>query len=160
MAFSGCKTFRLEQYHPAKVSISRYSLLAVSWYETLKYGQCCPAMNWNCCAQESRFQATKRSVICSTVIKGPRFGGPHKQCFEAWKCSHIDCSALLFGGFANSQESRFQDSKRSNMCCAALGSDCSADIYDFCFQDAKRSDMDCFELNGGLFDDCQPPKHG
>ncbi len=65
----------------------------------------------------------------------------------------MDCSALLCGRFADSQESRFQVSKRSNMGCAVLEVDRSADVHEFCFQAAKRSDKVCVELHGCLFDD-------
>ena len=56
--------------------------------------------------------------------------------------SHMSCSPLLYGRFADSQESRFQASKRSNMGNAVLDGGHSADIHEFCFQAAKRSDMD------------------
>ena len=45
---------------------------------TLKYMQCCPARGWFADAQETRFQATKGSEMCSAVIKGPRFGDTQK----------------------------------------------------------------------------------
>ena len=91
--------------------------------------------------------------MSSVVIKGLRFGDSQESCFEAWKRSHMDCSAFLCGRFADSQESRFQVSKRSNMGCADLEGDCSARIHEFCFEAAKRSDMDCVELQMGFFDD-------
>ena len=46
--------------------------------------------------------------MSSEVIKGLRFGDSQESYFEAWKRSHMDCSALLSCRFADSQESRFQ----------------------------------------------------
>ena len=86
--------------------------------------------------------------MSSEVIKGLRFGDSQESYFEAWKRSHMDCSALLCGRFADSQESRFQVSERSNMGCAVLEGDRSADNQEFCFGAAKRSDMVCVELQG------------
>ena len=67
--------------------------------------------------------------MSSVVIKGLRFGDSQESYFEAWKRSHMDCSALLCGRFSDSQESRFQVSKSSNMGCAVLEGDRPADIY-------------------------------
>ena len=53
-------------------------------------------------------------------MKGLRFADTQESCFEAWKSSHMGCSALLCGRFADSQESRFQASKRTNMGSALL----------------------------------------
>ena len=75
--------------------------------------------------------------MCSAVIKELRFANSQESCFEAWKRSHMGCSAPLCGRFYDSQESRFQASKRSNMGSALLEGVCSADIHDFCFQAAK-----------------------
>ncbi len=59
--------------------------------------------------------------MCSAVMKGLRFANNTQEtCFEAWKRSHIGCSAMLCGRFADSQKSRFQASKRSNMGSAVL----------------------------------------
>ena len=43
-----------------------------------------------------------------------------ESCFDAWKRSHMGCSSLLCGRFADSQESRFQALKRSNLGSAVL----------------------------------------
>ena len=53
-------------------------------------------------------------------MKELRFADTQDSCFEAWKSSHMCCSALLCGRFADTQESRFQASKHSNMGSAAL----------------------------------------
>ena len=71
-------------------------------------------------AQESRFQAAKRSEMCSAVMIGLWFPYNHETSFYAWQRSHMGCSSLLYGRFADSQESRFQASKRSNMISAVL----------------------------------------
>ena len=84
--------------------------------------------------------------MCSVFVKGLRFADTQDSCFEAWKRSHMGCSALLCGRFADSQESRFQALKRSNMGSALLEGGRSADIHEFCYQTAKRSDMECLEM--------------
>ncbi len=91
--------------------------------------------------------------MVNVVMKGFRFADTLESCFESWKRSHMACSALLFGRFADSQESRF--SKRSNMSTAVLEGCRSADIHELYFQVAKRSHMYCAEMHGGLFVDCQ-----
>ena len=88
-------------------------------------------------------------------MKGLRFTDTRESCFEAWKHSHMGCSALLCGRFDDSQESRFQASKRSNMGSCFLESGRCADIHEFCFQAANRSDMVCVELQRDLFAVCQ-----
>ncbi len=56
----------------------------------------------------------------SAFIKGPPFGDTKEWFFEAWKRSHMGCSALLCCRFVDFQESRFQDSKRQNIDSAVL----------------------------------------
>ena len=87
-------------------------------------------------------------------MKVLRFADTQESCYEAWKRSHMGCSALLSGRFADSKKSRFQASKRSNMISAVLDGGRSAYIHIFCFQAGKRSDMDCAELQRCLFVHC------
>ena len=70
--------------------------------------------------QEPRFQVTKHPDMRFAVMKGLRFAETQESCFEAWKRSHVCCVALLCGRFVASEESRFQASKRSNMGSAVL----------------------------------------
>ena len=95
--------------------------------------------------------AEKRSEMCSAFMKELRFAYTQELCLEAWKRSHMGCSALLCGRLADSQESRFQASKRSNMGSAVPEVGRSADFQEFCFDAAKRSDMNCVELQRCLF---------
>ena len=67
----------------------------------------------------------------NAVMKGLRFADTQELCFEAWKRSHMGCSALLFGRFAESQESRFLALKRSYTCSAVLEGGRSAFINEF-----------------------------
>ncbi len=69
--------------------------------------------------------------MCSAVIKELRFANSQESCFEAWKRSHMGCSALLCGRFYDSQESHFQASKRSNMGSAVLKVGRSADFPNY-----------------------------
>ena len=57
--------------------------------------------------------------------------GTRETCFEAWKRSHMGCSTVLCGRFADSQESRFQALKCSNMGSHVLEGVCSANIHEF-----------------------------
>ncbi len=84
----------------------------------------------------------------SAVIKGPPFGDTKEWFFEAWKLSHMGCSALLCCRFVDSQESRFQASKRPNIDSALLEDELSPDIHEFCVRAPQRSDMDGVELDG------------
>ena len=86
--------------------------------------------------------------MCSAIIKELRFANSQESCFEAWKRSHMGCSALLCCRFDDSQESRFQASKRSNIGSAVKEVGRSADIHEFCFQGAKRSTMDRVNVQG------------
>ena len=84
----------------------------------------------------------------NVVMKGLRFAYTQESCSEAWKRSHMCCSAQLCVRLADFQESRFQASKRSNMGSDVLEVGRSADIRKFPFQAAKRSEMDCVEIQG------------
>ena len=77
--------------------------------------------------------------MCSAFMKGLRFADTQELCFEAWKRSHLPCSALLCGRFADSQESRFQASESSNKGSAILQGGRSADFsnYDFKLQNVQ-----------------------
>ena len=67
--------------------------------------------------------------MCSEVLKDLQFPNIQEACFEAWKRSHMGCSALLCGRFADSQELRFQASKRSNIGSAVLESGRCVNIH-------------------------------
>ena len=95
--------------------------------------KCCPEIKFIDDSQELRFQAAKRSQMCSAVKKRLWFPYTQESCFDAWKRSHMGCSSLLCGRFVDSQESRFRPSKRSNMSSAVLEGCRSADILEFCF---------------------------
>ena len=89
---------------------------------------------WLADAQESRFQAAKRSEMCSAVMNGLIFANTQESCFETWKCSYMRCSALLCCRFDVSQESCFQASKRSNMGSSVLQGGPSADFPNYYFK--------------------------
>ena len=57
--------------------------------------------------QESRIQVAKTSDMVIAVMKGLRFHGTKKSCFENRKLSHIVFTALLCGQFADVQELGF-----------------------------------------------------
>ena len=46
--------------------------------------------------------------MSNAVLKGLRFADTQESCFEAWKSSHLACSAHLCGRFVDSQKSHFQ----------------------------------------------------
>ena len=50
--------------------------------------------------QESRFQSTKRSNICSAVLEYGRSANIHEFCFQAAKRSDMDCFDVQGGLFA------------------------------------------------------------
>ncbi len=53
--------------------------------------------------------------MVNAVMKGLLFADTQESSFEAWKRSHMGCSNLLCGRYADSQKSRFQTSKLSNI---------------------------------------------
>ena len=55
-----------------------------------------------------RFHAAKRSEMCSVFMKRLGTDDTQDSCFEDWKRSHMGCSALLCGGFADSQNRVFR----------------------------------------------------
>ena len=75
--------------------------------------------------------------------------------FEAWKRSHIGCSALLCGRFDDSQESRFQASKRSNICSAVLQGGRPADFPKSVLKLQYVHIWTVSNCKGGLFYDSQ-----
>ena len=84
----------------------------------------------------------------NAVMKALRFADNQELCFQAWKSSHMSCSALLCCRFADSHESFFQAPKRSNIGSAVLEGGRSNDIDEFCLQVAKGKDMDFDEQKG------------
>ena len=63
-------------------------------------------------SQESRFQVTKRSNMCSAVLLGGRSANIHEFCFQAAKRSDMDCVEVQEGLFADRMA--FSVSKRSD----------------------------------------------
>ncbi len=118
IVFLRCETFKYGQCCPAMKLICWYSRRVVSWSETLKFVKCSPEIGliWWCSGiafSYTKLHETTRNVQCS--LERPRFAYTRESCFEAWKCSHMSCSALLCGRFADSEKSCWQASKRSNM---------------------------------------------
>ncbi len=72
--------------------------------------------------------------MCSTVMRGLRYANTQESCFEAWKSSYMNCSALQCVRFDDYQESRFQVTKRSNMGSAVLLGGRSADFPNYVFK--------------------------
>ena len=65
-------------------------------------------------SQESRFQASKRSIMVSAVLVNGRSADILEFCFQAAKCSDMDCAELQGCQFAYSQEFHFHAAKRSD----------------------------------------------
>ena len=66
-------------------------------------------------AQESRFQAGRRSDFGIVVMKGLLFADTQETCLESWKSSHTGCAALLCRQFADDQVSCIHAANHSKM---------------------------------------------
>ena len=89
-----------------------------SRFQAAKRSEMCSAFMqgfWFADAQESRVQFAKRSDMGIAVMKVLRFADVQESCFEAWKRAHMCCVALLCGRFADTQEERIQAANRSKM---------------------------------------------
>ena len=95
----------------------------------LNFVKYCPETKVIDDAQESLFQAAKRSKMYSAIMKGLWFPYNQESCFIAWKRSYMRFLSLLCRRFSDSQESRFQASKRSNKYSAVMESVRSSDIH-------------------------------
>ncbi len=108
--FSGCETFKYEQYHPAWCSICWCTGIPFSGWETFKYGQCSQTIKlicwisgiaFLCCetvryfqrypwrgsfsdAQEFRFQAANISNTGIAVLQKGRLATSQITCFRLW----------------------------------------------------------------------------
>ena len=78
------------------------------------YGVFRPTMCRFADSQESRFQVSKRSNMCSAALEGGRSAYIHELCFHATKRSDMDCVELQGGLFADSQEWHFHAANRSD----------------------------------------------
>ena len=81
-------------------------------------------------SQESRFQASKRSNVCSVVLESVRCVNIHEFYFQAAKRSDMVCVEQQRGLFADCHELHFQVSKRADICITIL--------HECWFQGAKR----------------------
>ena len=61
-------------------------------------------------SEESRFQASKCSNMCSAVLEGGLSADIHEFCFQAAKRSDVELQGCLF---ADRQEWHFQAARRS-----------------------------------------------
>ncbi len=65
-------------------------------------------------SHESRFQASKRSNMISTVLEGVHSADIHEFCIQATKRSDMDCVEQQGCLFADRQEWHFQAASRSD----------------------------------------------
>ncbi len=54
-------------------------------------------------SQESCFEASIRTNMCSAVLEGGRSANIHEFCFQPAKCSDMDCVEVQGGLFVESQ---------------------------------------------------------
>ena len=87
--------------------------------------------------QESRFQASKRSNMCSADLEVGRFADIYEVCFQASKHSEMDCVEVQGGLFVDSQGWHFQLSKRSDNCSTILQEDRFAYVHEEWFHGTK-----------------------
>ena len=160
IAISCCETFKYEQFHFWRKTISWCSGIAFSGFQTFKYGQCCPAMRsisyfskiaFSGCEtfKYEQCHSARRSIcwfsgiafsVCETfkyVLSSPVicwFGDSQKSLFQAAERWDILIAFLEEGHFADAQEFRCQAANISNTGIAVLQDGRLATSQILCFR--------------------------
>ena len=97
------QTLKYWQCSPAMRLICWCSGSVFSGFQTFRNVQCLPARGLICWFSGNAYSVceTSRNGLC--LMKALRFSDTQESCFEAWKSSHMVCSALLCGRLADSQ---------------------------------------------------------